>query len=63
MTETEADRLYQEGYDDGYEGAVRTSTDAEYLQGYYDGLNESEDEDDYYDYDGVYYSYEDGEED
>lgn len=41
--EAESNQLYNEGFDDGYNGYDKNSNDPDYLQGYYDGLEEAED--------------------
>ena len=48
-TETEETRMYNEGWNDGYEGNARSSEHPSYLEGFYDGLEESDD------LDGSYY--------
>lgn len=64
VSQTELDRLYNKGYDDGYDGDAKAGTEPDYLQGYYDGQQEAEEADSYDD--GVYstyWDYEDGDED
>lgn len=35
------DRSYYDGYDDGYGGFVKKCHEPDYLEGYYDGLQDS----------------------
>jgi hypothetical protein len=55
--EDEADRLYNAGYDDGYNSRAKRDLDGHYLDGWYAGDADAEDSDDYegyYDYDYDY---------
>jgi len=49
----DVESLYNDGYDDGYNGHIKKSGHPSYLEGYYDGQEEAEAEDDWsaYDYD------------
>jgi hypothetical protein len=61
--EMEAERLYNTGYDDGYNGKAKRDSNPDYLDGWYAGDEDAEDSDDYYSYDATYWSFSDDDED
>lgn len=61
VTETDIDSMYNDGYDHGYAGHAKFSDNPSYLEGYYDGLQDADDEEDFTDgdYDLAWYDDED----